>query len=135
MREGNRSWPVFDDEGVKIGQIVWNAAGQSLDAHCSHDDHQSEHLRCHVNRTVKPSRGKGRPLAFLISWLRCGRAHGSRDGHFQARLGRGEAAEEVSFETRSSIRALIINDSDWDEARALERAPLANEGPEPRPLP
>lgn len=132
----NQSWPVTDAAGVVIGKIVWNAAGSSLDGHCCHPGHRDSHLGCRVNRTVRPGpKGKGRPLAFLMAWLRSADNHGGRDSHFQARLGRGEHSEAVSFENRLAAREMILADPSWAAAAAFERAPAPGEGPEPSSLP
>lgn len=78
--------------GVEIGKVVFNEPAGSLDAHCHL--HRDSHLHCAVNRTVRMSNPKvprGRPLAFLLAWLRAGADYTTRDAHFAARLGRDEA--------------------------------------------
>ena len=56
-------WPVGD-----IGHLVYDQHHNSMAAHCS------QHTLCRLNRTlngaVSGHAGRGRPLGFLIAWLR-----------------------------------------------------------------
>ena len=110
--DGNRHWDVLVVRGLfareVIGKIVWNAVARSLDAHCYHPMHRDSHLGCHCNRTVNPTRGKGRPLAFLIAWLRVAHRYGGRTAHFQSRLGGGDGVDTVSFDVRRAIRLELL---------------------------
>lgn len=122
--------------GVEIGKVVFNEPAGSLDAHCHL--HRDSHLHCAVNRTVRMSNPKvprGRPLAFLLAWLRAGADYTTRDAHFAARLGRDEAEALCTHERRVAIRSEIEADPYWAEARSKERRPGPDEPLEPLRLP
>jgi hypothetical protein len=93
-------FPIYEN-GVAIGCIVVNRAGRSLDVHCYR--HKGGPLPCSVNRTYNRSdattpRGlaRGRPLGFLIAWLRAGllveAGSEHRDAHFQGKAADAEFA-------------------------------------------
>ena len=80
-----------------------------LGAHCRHPDHGSE---CRVNRTVKEGASKpaqGRPLGFLLAWLKCANDFTGADGkerHMQiARSPYCLFDDRLTFIKRSEMRA------------------------------
>ena len=101
IRGSNVRYKVKGVDGRVIGCIVVNKVGNSLDAHCYR--HHGKRP-CSINRTfrrpaVKPkgvTQHRGRPLGFLIAWLRAGLAipegQGGRDRHFECSKCQGEFA-------------------------------------------
>ncbi len=77
MKGSNVRYSVMGVDGKVIGCIVVNKAGTILDAHCYR--HHGKRP-CSINRTynrpiVKPkgsTQHRGRPLGFLVAWLRAG---------------------------------------------------------------
>ena len=139
--DGDGPWLVYrnDDRlGVPIGKVVWNRAGKSLDAHCF--KHKDSHLACAFNRTIhvgSPKVPKGRPLAFLILWIRT-QDHpdcACRKDHFDARLGKGVFVGPFNHAARLELRQRLEVDAYWAAARAKERDPLPGEPLEPIALP
>ena len=133
-------WAVTDiDTGEYLGTIVWNSAARSLDAHCHQCQHRGGRLACNVNRTVNVPRSHGshvgRPLAFLLAWLHCGRHYPDRKSHFDARLGRGEDAQYLTHPVRVRFRRLVEDDIYWADCRKKERRPFMGEDLEPMGIP
>jgi hypothetical protein len=74
-------YPVHDDDGEYLGAVLYNQNHQSLDAHC--ERHAGDTRACTMSRTVLPYTAgamstarreiQGRPLGFLVAWLRYGR--------------------------------------------------------------
>lgn len=143
-------YDVHDATGAPIGYITWNIGSKSIDAHCSR--HAGNRLDCAVNRTVTGSLAKtnslnrsaqGRPLGFLIAWLRCGvdfeAGPAGRDAHHAVRLAKepytfladGTGCARLAARTwaMGPGRALMQPLSD------VERLKRAGEPEEPRGLP
>jgi hypothetical protein len=132
-------------EGQKIGFITKNdnPKAMSLDAHCLHPNHKHR-LSCAVNRTIKPPPGRvtkaneaqGRPMGFLIAWLRmCGDAGCTdRDTHFKARLGKDVLARYLDRATRQACRDWALARPEFNHLFEFERRPRAGEPIEPSGL-
>ena len=73
----------------------------------------------------------------MIAWLHARKLprRTGRESHFNARLGIGIDAADVSFERRSFFRAQIEADPAWFDARYKEHTPFPHEGAEPDGLP
>jgi hypothetical protein len=119
---------VTEDDGSLLGWICMRqtATLRSLDAHCNHhsvensSDRQllgDSKLDCKCDKKAsagKPGSGTGRPLGFLIAWLRVGGNPDCllRDDHCGdgCRQGAGKFAHHLDFETRLAARK-------WAEAK------------------
>ncbi len=126
-----------------MGFILYNAKANSLDAHClRHKGNPT--LHCVVNRTVAEGRkqAQGRPLGFLVAWLRCACRfeHGpaGRDHHFLARLGSTKGMEFLAIGTsaeRQAARAWVKHAPEMRPLVERERPPHEGEPEEPLGLP
>jgi hypothetical protein len=103
-----------------------------MSAHCMHKDPSNGRLLhglCRMDRTVKPSPShpnRGRPAAYLIAWVKRGCRHLTREEHFRDRLG-----STISYEERLAERNWAVGQPDMEWMLSQERAPRADEGPEP----
>ena len=141
--------PSSSEPGADIvGYILFNINANSLDAHCCRHEGNPK-LHCSVNRTVSGAAStgvghaaQGRPLGFLVAWLRCAcqfeAGPTGRDPHFQARLGStggsGFLASGASAE-RQAAREWVRNSPDMQALAAKERPLRDGEPEEPLGLP
>ena len=133
---------VCDEDGTVIGFFLLNYNAQSFDIHCRLHDGD-----CAISKTFKPYDGeistatglrlaKGRPLAFLVAWLRWGKRFTGEDGraeHMAARFCRGPDAElgDGSSALRLNARAYVEREDDFAVLRREERQPRTGEPIEP----
>ena len=90
-----RAWPscdIFDDSGIKIGEIKFGISNNTLSAHCLFADPSTgehPHGLCRLDRTCNGSVRfpNGRPLGYLIAWLRRGCMYSTRAEHFAGARG------------------------------------------------
>lgn len=132
---------LHDRAGNHVGDLVWNPAGESLDAHCCAPEH-AEKLKCAFNRTLSEGTrsAQGRPLGLLAAWLLAGPLCESRDVHFKLRRGVGPAdlVQLVSFEARKQAREYVEAMPEWTaflhRVGCKERQARSGEGPEPESM-
>jgi hypothetical protein len=143
-----KRYSIWDGDGEECGYMIINANpnAMSFDAHCSR--HRGD---CSIGRTYQPYDGegamteqrsaKGRPLAFLVAWLRMGARYASHDGdedrekHMAAK--RGDTAETLCLKDgrsplRNACRDYVERSGHLADLRALERQPRDGEAIEPR---
>ena len=133
---------VRDVNGDVIGHILVNENAKSLDAHCYR--HGAD---CAIGRTFLPYEYKpgekltpfrsarGRPLGFLVAWLRWGcrptvlAGELGRQTHVEAKAGKGDAKELASglSDIRKRAREWAESDPGMEPARNKERRPRATE--------
>jgi hypothetical protein len=94
LEEDWERWPLPDG----LGEIVYNPADKSLDAHCNHGCHAA----CRLNRTINegPRAAQGRPMGQLLAWLLAQGNYTCRQLHFDVR--KDEAV--VGFPQRLAAR-------------------------------
>jgi hypothetical protein len=96
-------FPICDDAGAVVGELVWKDGGTSLNAHCLCQDHidASPTAKCHFDKTLTlgRKRGQGRPVGLLVAWLRSGCA--DYEEHRDVKSTLGQAA---SLELRTDAR-------------------------------
>ena len=114
---------VNDEDGHRLGELVWNPACTQLDAHC--DRHG-----CHMDRTLLPGRkkGQGRPIGALVLWLLQGHRHNNKHSHNDAKKTVGSV---YTLAERRRARALLRSHAGSEAVFALERAPHPGENSEP----
>jgi len=137
--------PVVGETGEVIGHILDNEGQHSFDVHCA------KHTDCSIGRTYLPwepreghhwtemRQSQGRPLAFLISWLRWGQQFPATDAgrtlHMDARHGRGRdgCIHVGTGALRLGCRAYVEAEPSPEFAalRARERQPRVGEALEP----
>ena len=137
-------YAVRGEAGAIMGHLVFNRVAGSLDAWCV--CHQQEDLlACHMNRTLKPWKGKGRqaqgrPLGILVAWLMCA-TQVNREEHQEMR--RHKEADDAAIDHlclgyREHGRTVVESDPAWHawctEHCCLERSRRPGEGPEPEGL-
>lgn len=140
---GSSLWLRFPIEG--LGQIVWDdgiASGRnpSVAAHCN----IRAHGLCRCNRTLqagKPGSSRGRPLGFLVSWLRAGAQHADRASHARLAsrkefptLSDGER-DSLSLARRTEARGWMQHQPHLRDLLEAERPQWPGEGAEPLELP
>ena len=137
-------YPVFSKEGIRVGHLLVNDNAKSIDAHCELHGGQ-----CATGRSYEAYAGgdaltelrasKGRPAAFLVTWLRMGTdyghgpdgrevhcAIGARGSKFMpACLRDGTSAE------RCEARDYVETADEMAEVRRVERQPRPGEPLEP----
>jgi hypothetical protein len=120
---------VVDDGGLTLGQLVWDPAGKQLDAHCGTAAHNAGHSRCHTDRALTTGRrkGQGRPIGFLVAWLRCCGCP-SKSDHQQLKTDLGKLNK---IHERRSARAWLHGRPGAAQVFGLERAVEAGENSEP----
>ncbi len=135
---GGAPWPSFDvhsEEGAtKLGEIKWGAANSTLSAHClwcnaALGEEVPSHGLCRLDRTTRPSLtrpAQGRPLGFLVAWLRRAPFHETREAHFDDRLG-----GVIDLAERQAARAWAEATPGMAEPLSKERDRRPGEGPEP----
>ena len=133
---------VQNAAGEPIGHILMNETGSSLDIHCW------KHKECSIGRTwagwdetkgaLTPLRaGKGRPLGFLVAWLRYGERFEATDAgraaHMDAKFGKGAAAclNDGTGVARMQARAYVDSVPSLKPCRDRERPPRPGEPREP----
>lgn len=133
---------VFLENGELAGHILYNENACMLDAHCA------MHTKCAVSKSSHAYRGKGldsgrregqgRPLGFLVAWLRLGHspampADGGRDLHFRARLGTApyQFLLDGTSPQRVSCREYIQSEPRFQSLRDAERPRRLGEPLEP----
>lgn len=143
-RRAYANYDVYADDGSVVGFIKWNSNAESLDAHCS--AHRGGRLNCVINRTttdgsVRNRTSQGRPLGFLVAWLRCGGCFptgpASRVAHFDARRGKGAFAHigDGTSTARRAARAWLNSAPHMQTLLGCERARRPGEPDEPPDLP
>ena len=140
--ERNKYLPyeVKDAAGVVIGHLLHNEHARSFDMHCH------LHPDCAIGRTYVPHDGvgvlerttamqqaKGRPLAFLVAWLRWGQQYADRESHMHARFAKGLDAPlgNGASDERLRARAYVESAPTLAPLRLIERQPRSGEGIEP----
>jgi hypothetical protein len=96
---------------------------------CQPGDVEPTHGLCRLNRTVRFGKNpnQGRPIGFLIAWLRRARVHEDRASHFEDRIGNGI----IRIADRLTARAWAVNQPDLAFFLSLERGLRPGEGDEP----
>lgn len=129
------AWPVHDDDGTYLGCLKWGEQDQILCAHCLYREGEENtgppmHGLCRANRTVKPTIGarqwQGRPIGFLIAWLRLARLHACRSKADHVAMQR-----DISFEDRLVARHWAVSTPSMAEALMKERPQRDDEDIEP----
>ncbi|CAK0804764.1 unnamed protein product [Prorocentrum cordatum] len=131
-------------DGNPIGYILFNENSNTFDAHCSR--HGKD---CAVSKSCRAFEGdaagsgkrlaQGRPLGFLVAWLRYGTSDLFGDGpehrkhHFDARLRRGPHALLMDGEgpLRRGSRAWVQSNPHFEPLRRAERKQRPGEAVEP----
>ena len=137
-------WVASVPGGPIIGYILINEHSRSLDVHCLRHGNSCAISRSYVPWDEKDGKwtplrlAKGRPLGFLVSWLRWGLkwndGEAFRDAHYEASKCKGDAArlaDGASIE-RASARRYVEVEPTLQPCRAMERTPRPDEGPEPK---
>lgn len=137
-------YDVTAEDGQVIGYLLHNTNASQFDIHCNL--HGGD---CAIGRSYLPYAGivgagatamrlaKGRPLAFLVAWLRWGQQFVDADGrhrHMNARVCQGLDAplgDGGSWE-RLSARAYVEAEAAFVGLRLVERQPRDGEPIEPR---
>ena len=138
---------VYDDDEHLVGYIICNENARQFDAHCLRHGERTccigRTCREHESRTGAPLTAKqlsqGRPLAFLIAWLRYGATDqfidgpAGRDEHFKARKCQGDHAwlASGSDPRRMSARTWVESAGEFVGIRTEERQPRDDEPLEP----
>jgi hypothetical protein len=130
VQVGDFGFIVYDD-----GKRTIPHRNPTLNAHCT-----CEHGLCRVNRTCirgVHQAGRGRPLGFLICWLRAGKGAtcANRAAHHSLSTRPMQLAEEISFAKRSAAREWASGIPEFAPFFAAERARFPGEGPEPADVP
>ena len=134
---------VFDDSGRNVGYLLVSEHTQQIDAHCN-----LHGPSCRTGATyigwdpangpwTELRRNRGRPLAYLIAWLRWGSRFADgpegRDAHFAARKG-----SDVNFPVADGSGRLRLQCREWAVATPAmlpaieaERPPRVGEPLEP----
>jgi hypothetical protein len=122
------AWPVYPvtlDDGTAVGHLKWGERDQILSAHCEWrlrgGADEPCHGLCRLSRTVRPNSKllqQGRPVGFLVAWLRRAYEYPDREAHFAARQG-----ALISRAERLEARA-------WAERTPHMAWPLAVERPQ-----
>ena len=130
----NPRFDVHGPDGTHLGQLVWNRAANSIDAHCNNPLH-ADGLPCAVNRTVnvptKARPNQGRPLGLLTAWLAQSRDDDfpNRNTHFASRLD----SIRFSRKVRKRGRKHILRQQgfkEWCEDAGIKE--YAEEGEKPK---
>ncbi len=121
---------------VPGGWVVYNAAAESLDAHCSCFAHRNPSNPCRLNRTRTGGRGqtaRGRPLGLLLAWLRASPCHITRDRHkHMVDVKKRQPGDELFFalDKREFARQWLV-DNGLNDLLGLERPQRIGEPSEP----
>jgi hypothetical protein len=118
-------YPRWDVEG--FGRLVFDPRINSMAAHC--DKHRS----CRVNRTLNPHPSKeyvGRPLGFLVAWLRSAETCETKEAHF-AQRDATHLVEACGMHARQEARVWLQAQPHLADALLLERARQLGEAAEP----
>ena len=138
-------FPVMDSAGSReIGFILYNASAKQFNAHCyRHGENTCRMGRSSAPWEAKPGQtwtelrtSKGRPLAWLVCWLRCcdDFIAGDRGRLPHFKLGESKWTNPFSCgecETRQCARREVEFDPTFAELRKHERPPWPSEGLEP----
>ena len=91
VRAGWERLEVWKDDQF-MGELVWNDAMTSLNAHCPNAAHCTQG-HCHTDRSLTDGRkaGQGRPLGFLLAWLFEHAACATKDLHQDLKKSLGQA--------------------------------------------
>lgn len=126
------SWNILDADGVHLGCIKWGESDQILCAHCevkAPGQEFKQHGLCRVNRTVKAHATKpwqGRPLGFLVAWLRKARLDTCDD-----RASHKDHLSLLSLQERQVARTWLINSANFNALLDFERPRFPGEAEEP----
>ncbi len=101
-----RAWPscdLFDHHGIKFGEMKFGVTTNTLSAHCLWVDPSTgehEHGLCRLDRTCNRCNRFpfGRPIGYLIAWLRRASLYHSRAEHFSA------SRDPITFGERLNAR-------------------------------
>ncbi len=123
------------------GHLVYNAADESIDAHCDLKEHVDRKNPCRLNRSrFVCKRGlneaRGRPVGFLMAWLAAAHHADSATSHKHMSRTRQCHAEDLahfSFAKRSRGRQWVV-DNGLTDLLGLERPKRGGEGEEPEGL-
>ena len=133
-RDAWHAWQSFDvhaDDGTYQGCIKHGSKDGILSAHClytspGHDC--NDHGLCRVNRTCGEAKnkqgGQGRPLGFLVAWLRSAIHYACRGDHYDMR-------KYITLQERQDARQWVESSAIMAIPRSKERHPRAGEGLEP----
>lgn len=132
---------VLPDGGV----LVFDEKSNRLNAHCPAGQHTVGGTHCHTDRLTTPSararrgfEGQGRPLGFLVAWLRAS-SQATKTEHQASKKTLGSAEGwHARSEARRWLQSLSESDARIRELFKLERAPTPEEealGGEPLVVP
>ena len=136
-------YPILDESGTRIGYFIRNDNAKSFDCHC--ELHSND---CAFSKSWAPwdpedgkltelRASKGRPLAFLVAWLRYGAkwpdTPEGQQAHKDAKLGRGldQCIMMGHGKLRLDCRAYIEAEPTFEPLRLKERKPRPGEPLEP----
>ena len=120
---------MWKDEQL-MGELVWNDAKTSLNAHCSNAAHCTT-SHCHTDRVLTDGRraGQGRPVGFLLAWLFEHAEHATKNLHQDLKKTLGQAA---GWQKRRDARAWArAQGGTCDELFGIERPRHDGEPDEP----
>ena len=129
-------WPGVDihvEDGTYLGQLKFGEEDQVPSAHCrwcgGGAGGEPLHGLCRINRTVRAGKNvhQGRPIGFLIAWLRLAVIHEDRQSHFDDRKGN----DAISLGDRLAARAWTQNEPALGFFLGKEREQRPEEGVEP----
>jgi hypothetical protein len=61
---------VWGECGRLLGHLHFDPIGKKLNAHCKNPEHSKGGQKCKLDRQLTGNGTKGRPLGFLVAWLR-----------------------------------------------------------------
>ncbi len=133
---GNQYWKVPG------GHLVYNAADESIDAHCDHPDHVDPRNRCRINRKrFACKRGlkdaQGRPIGFLLAWLAAAPNADSAFSHKKLAKTKDLHPDELELFSRGKRCAgrQWVKTNRLNDLLALERPRRDGEESEPEGIP